>query len=145
MTDWYYDRDTGIIYKDGRPMTSLGKDGYVRMYYKGRVERGHRLAYILQGLPIPKQVDHINGNRSDNRWVNLRAASNMENQYNRKPTSKQGHKKGAYFNKRAGQWYSLIRYRGKRVYLGTFETEDAAHAAYAAASKHYHGEFSRVV
>lgn len=145
MVDWYYDKGTGTVYKAGRPMGSVGKDGYVRVRFFGRVERVHRLAYILQGLPLPKQVDHINGNRSDNRWVNLRGASNMENQYNRRGTSKAGRKKGAYYNATQRQWYSLIRFEGRRVYLGTFESEDAAHTAYTAAAKKYHGEFARPI
>ncbi|ANT45312.1 HNH family homing endonuclease [Pectobacterium phage PP16] len=143
MVDWQYDRDTGVVSKAGRPMGSVGKDGYVRMHFNGRVERAHRLAYILQGLPLPAQVDHINGNRSDNRWANLRGASNMENQYNRKGTSKVGRKKGAYYNAAQKQWYSLIRFGGKRVYLGTFKDEDAAHAAYVAAASKHHREFAR--
>lgn len=52
---------------------------------------------LLTGLPVPKQVDHINGIRDDNRWINLRAATNSQNQYNRKPCSSSGNLKGAYY------------------------------------------------
>lgn len=43
----------------------------------------HRLAFLLMGKDIPLNVDHINGNRSDNRWINLRPSNNSENQLNR--------------------------------------------------------------
>jgi len=125
-------------------MGAVGKDGYVRMNFNGRVERAHRLAYLLQGLSLPPQVDHINGDRSDNRWCNLRAATNTENQYNRRGTSKVGNKKGAFYNRQKKQWYSMIRVAGKRIYLGTFESEEAAHAAYATAALSQHGEFARL-
>lgn len=142
MADWVYDPDTGLISCNGVVKGCLEASGYVKLYYKGKVWRAHRLAYELQGLEIPKQVDHKNGVRHDNRWCNLRAASNMQNQYNRKPTSKQGHLKGAQFNKRAKVWYSQIRVDGKRYHLGTFATEEAAHSAYVEASRKLHGEFS---
>lgn len=140
---WSYDPETGTVSKDGRPIGSVGKDGYVRMHYKGRVERGHRLAYILQGLSLPDQIDHRDGNRSNNRWSNLRDCSNTQNGYNRKGTSKQGRKKGAFYNSAKDQWYSMIRYDGERKYLGSFPSEEEAHAAYCKAAHRFHGEFAR--
>lgn len=141
--DWSYAPDTGHILRDGKVVGSKDSAGYLVVWHDGKCKRAHRLAFELMGVPVPKQVDHINGVRDDNRWCNLRAASNMQNQYNRKGTSKQGHKKGAYFNKRANAWYSLIRYNGKREYLGHFRSEDAAHCAYVRRSKEVHGEYSR--
>lgn len=139
---WEYDTETGQVLLAGKPKGTLRKDGYLVVWYQGRVEYAHKLAYILQGLNPPEMVDHINGIRSDNRWVNLREANNTLNQYNRRGTSKARNKKGAYYNKRKGTWYSLIRYTGKREYLGSFQTEAAAHAAYLARAKEVHGEYA---
>lgn len=142
IVKWEYSPDTGQILRNGVPNGTLRKDGYIVCWYNGRLEYAHKLAYILQGLEPPEMVDHANGVRSDNRWVNLRRATNMLNQYNRRGVSKQGYKKGAYYNKQAKVWYSLIRYDGKREYLGHFPSEDAAHAAYIKRSKEVHGEYA---
>lgn len=142
INEWVYDDDTGLVFRDGKVVGSPEPSGYLKVYFQGKYVRLHRLAYILKGLVPPQQVDHINGIRGDNRWCNLRPASNMQNQYNRRGTSKLGHLKGAYYNKRAKVWYSLIRYDGKRKYLGTFKTEEEAHTAYTAASLDLHKEYS---
>lgn len=140
---WLYDKVTGLISKDGVTVNGA-KDGngYILIYYKGKMLQAHRLAYVIQGLEPPPQVDHINGIKDDNRWVNLRPASNMQNQYNRKGFSKQGHAKGAYYNKCKNVWFSTIRADGKTRHLGTFKTEREAAEAYMRASLEIHGEYS---
>lgn len=138
-----YDKATGEILRNGVVKGCKDSAGYVVVWYNKRLWRVHRLAYHLQGLEIPEQVDHINGVRDDNRWCNLRPCTNMQNQYNRKGCSKLGRLKGALYDKKAGRWYSMIRHGGKRTYLGTFPNEQAAHEAYVRAAKELHGEFAR--
>lgn len=139
---WVYNKHTGVITKDGVPKGSYS-NGYLLIWYKGSMRKAHHLAYELQGLSIPSSVDHINGVRDDNRWLNLRAATARENACNRRNVSRSGFKKGAYYNKRSRQWYSRIRVHGVGIYLGTFSNEEEAHRAYCEAAAKYHGEFAR--
>lgn len=139
---WVYDKVTGLISKDGVVKGCKDNNGYVVIWYNKKLIRAHRLAFLLQGLELPPQVDHINGIKDDNRWENLRGVTNMENQYNRRGNSKYGHMKGAYYDKKSKKWYSLIRKGGKRRYLGTFSSEEAAASAYKKASLELHGEYS---
>lgn len=63
-------------------------DGYLRVRYKGKNHYVHRLIYSLVTGLEPESVDHINGDRSDNRWVNLRGATKAQNRHNSKrPTT----------------------------------------------------------
>lgn len=104
--------------------------GYAMAHVRGsrRKVAMHRL--IMQpGLGI--QVDHINGDRADNRRSNLRVVQAIQNAQNRKvrkdnPTGK----RGVFWNKRDGCYYAGGTKDGKRVHIGCFRTlEIAAHAA----------------
>jgi hypothetical protein len=96
---------------------------------------------VILGYSGPDEVDHINGDRTDNRKANLRVASKLTNQYNRKRW-KPG-LKGAYA--RGSRWVSAIKLPGdkQQTYLGTFDTAEAAHAAYVAAANEHFGEYAR--
>lgn len=103
----------------------------------------HRVIAERMGLDIAdKDVDHIDGNRLNNRRSNLRAATRSENARNSgaRRNSKSGIK-GVHL--RDGRWIAQIGMSGRRVYLGSFATIEAAAAAYAEAAKKYHGEFAR--
>jgi hypothetical protein len=90
-------------------------------------------------------IDHINGDSLDNRRANLRLATPSQNAYNRaKIRSKKSSRYiGVYFEKATGRWTVKIRIgRGKRLWLGRFNSEIAAARAYDAAAKKYHKEFA---
>lgn len=97
-------------------------------------------------LPVPqnKQVDHINGDRLDNRLANLREATPSENSRNRRVgrNSKSGIK-GVRWCPVLSKWISWITLNKRRTYLGSFHKIEDAAAAYARASKALHGEFGR--
>jgi hypothetical protein len=63
----------------------LDKEGYIRICVDGKEDRAHRWAYIYMVGDIPDgyDIDHINRNRLDTRWSNLRLATRSENNYNR--------------------------------------------------------------
>lgn len=90
----------------------------------------HRLVWKLMTGVDPCQVDHINGIRCDNRWINLRDVSNQENAHNRRLLSRNqsGHT-GVWWEARGSKWVAYIVKNGRRHHLGSFqEFSDAVSA-----------------
>ncbi len=111
-----YDQDTGIVTgKRGKPIGSKNKRGYMITKVEGKFCRVHRLAFELMGVEIPDgmSVDHINHNRSDNRWSNLRLVTQQEQTKNRANVV------GVYWKHK--RWEACIMVDGKSIYLGRFE------------------------
>lgn len=90
-------------------------------------------------------VDHINGNRLDNRIENLRFANRSQNSMNRGKHKKFTSKfKGVSIAKREKKWRAGIMLNGEQIHLGFFLKEEDAAAAYNEASIKYHGEYGRL-
>jgi hypothetical protein len=144
-----YDPDTGkfswLVQHGGRPAGApaghwLGAYRYIR--FRGRSYPAHRIAWlIMTGQdPLGLQIDHRDLDKANNVWSNLRLATSLQNNVN-KPSQRSG-LKGAY-PQPSGRFVSYIRYNGKLISLGTFDTEAEANAAYAAAAAKLYGEFGR--
>jgi hypothetical protein len=89
------------------------------------------------------QVDHINGNKLDNRRENLRLCTQSQNLGNRTYSGDFSSKyKGVSFSKKRNKWTSGIRINTKRIYLGLYEDEVVAANAYNHAARRLFGEFS---
>lgn len=108
-----------------------------------------RLHRLIIAAPSGMDVDHINGNKLDNRKSNLRVCTRSENLQNKEQGWTDPHRlKGAYLNKRSKEfpYMSSIQIPGsspkKSKYLGVFKTEIEAHEAYMKASLELHGEYS---
>lgn len=109
------------------------KIGYNRIQCNNKLYRHRLIAYTFLGLDInnPKQqVDHIDGNRLNNKLSNLRVVSNQQNQWNRTTT------KGYYKNGK--KWMAYIHLNGKTTYLGSYPNESEARTAYITAKLIYH-------
>lgn len=105
----------------------------------------HRLAFLYMIGRWPRKiVDHKDRNGLNNKWNNLREATVSQNAMNscRRSTNTSGFK-GATFHKRDNRWQSQIKKDGKYIYLGFFDTPEAAHAAYVEKAKELFGEFWR--
>ena len=129
--------------KSGHTAGYRSQIGYIYVTIGQIPYLGHRIAWILMTGSWPDhQIDHINGIRDDNRWENLRQASKRENQRNRRAqiNNKLG-LKGVTLA-RSGRYRANICINGKQTSLGTFDTKEAAAAAYWEASITYFGEFS---
>jgi hypothetical protein len=100
-----------------------------------------------RGLPLPYHIDHKDGDPTNNRIGNLRAASKAQNAYNskRRADNTSGYK-GAVFDKcQKGQkkWKARIHVNGRTVSLGCYGTAADAAKAYRRAAAKYAGEFAR--
>ena len=88
-------------------------------------------------------VDHINGNRLDNRKQNLRPCNKAQNGRNRGPQKNNSvGLKGVSWHKRDQTYYARIKINGKTTHLGSFPTAEEAHAAYCSAADQLHGQFA---
>jgi hypothetical protein len=108
----------------------LDSGGYVQLTFNYRRIYAHRVAFLFMMKRWPNgPIDHINGNRSDNSWDNLRESSTRENGINRKE-HRRGQLPGAVQNNATGKYYPKIWVGKKRVSLGVFDTAEQAHNAY---------------
>lgn len=92
-----------------------------------------------------KEIDHINLDKHDNRFSNLRMASRSENGRNiRKYRTCTSGIKGVCWNARSKKWQAAIKVYGRKIHLGLHENINDAAVAYAKAAANYHGEFARI-
>ena len=112
--------------------------GYCQVRFNNVLIFHHVIIWILStGKDIPSnlQIDHINGNKIDNRIENLRLVTNSGNAKNRKE-HRGGKLVGCCYNKRTRKYIAYTRISGKMIYIGCFTTEQEAHEAYKIACKH---------
>lgn len=126
--------------------TAKTDEGYCTGRILRKTYRAHRVAWaLMHGCWPPEQIDHINGDKSDNRASNLREATNAENQRNRGPQANNTSGfKGVTYYRKGGRWQAQIKVDGRVNHIGYFDTPEAAYAAYCAANRERHGEFGRV-
>jgi len=125
----------------GKEAFTADSGGYRVGGLSGDTLKSHRVAWAIYYGAWPAQmIDHINGDRSDNRIVNLRDATRQGNNQNVRPAAGSASRfLGVYKSGRTNKpWASCIKVDGKTIGLGRFVDEaDAARAYNAAASKHF--------
>lgn len=117
----------------------LKPDGYLSVKIKYKDYKVHRLIWLWVHNCWPKeQIDHINGDRTDNRICNLREVTNQQNQMNQQIASNNNSGFcGVYRDKRDGKWYAQIRINRKNIRLGSFDHIDDAKSVRQAANIRY--------
>lgn len=144
-----YDPDTGIFRwrKNGKiaGCTVRGRQpGYVTIGIDYSIYRAARLAWLyMTGVMPDCDVDHKNRDPSDNAFLNLRLATDGENNRNRgTPKNNSSGVKGVFFYSRQNRWRAQIQMESRYIHLGDFELfADAVHAR-KSAEKTYFGEFA---
>lgn len=125
----------------GTPM----KAGYWKITLCGYATYAHRVAWLLHHGQWPvSEIDHINGDKLDNRIANLREASPSQNMCNRgRPKHNKLGVKGVHWHEKRRKYIAQIRVNNRGKHLGYFQTLEEAKAAYAAECLSLHGEFAR--
>ncbi|MEH6483093.1 MULTISPECIES: HNH endonuclease [Pseudomonas] len=147
-----YDPSTGLFtwairkpkVKFGAIAGKIKANGYVEIRVNLISYFSHRLAWLYVYGEMPTaDIDHINRDPGDNRIDNLRLATRAQNLCNvgALTTSMTG-ERGVDFHKASGKYRARIRYGGKRVELGLFDSIAKAAAAYKEAAEKHHGEFA---
>ena len=127
----------------GSIVGSRSTSGHLNVRAHRREYRVHQLVFLYHHGYIPKEIDHINGIRDDNRIENLRECTRSQNQYNsikRKNTTSKY--KGVHWNSARRMWMGQLGLNKKQIYLGLFDDEETAAQVVQIARIKHHGEFA---
>jgi hypothetical protein len=138
-----YEPETGLIHgPSGRHDAWVDQDGRARIKVGGRVYSVHRLAWRLAHGKWPDgEIDHINGDKGDNRLCNLRDVDRSTNQQNAKraqANNKSSGLLGVSFHGSRNKFRAQITYENRRHHIGYFSTAELAHAAYLKEKRRHH-------
>jgi HNH endonuclease len=149
----HYNKRTGIFtrrvcpkYSNQSPGDTAGcrthHSGYVMVCVDGKVYTGHRLAWLyVKGEWPPRDIDHKNFKKNDNRFTNLRLASDSQGNAHRGKFK--NNKSGVKNVRRSqGKWKATVCKDSVPIFLGYFNTRNEARIAVEAARERLHGEFA---
>jgi len=143
MCDLHYNPETGVFTKNGKPVGWKNTVGYwsVRFNVFGKKhEQAHRVAFYLMTGRMPVEVDHINGDKLDNRWVNLREVTSSVNKQNARKArvnNKTG-LLGVCYKPKRNKYHAQIVVNRRHYHLGYYDTAEEAHEAYLEAKRKMH-------
>lgn len=132
-------------YADSLALNTPDSHGYLHGRIFKKKTYAHRAAWIINHGSYPEgSIDHIDGDKRNNRISNLRIALPTENGWNRgKNKNNTTGYKGVFYDKRDGFYYARIGVDGQSFSLGRSQTAEGAHNLYVQASQKMHGDFSR--
>jgi len=128
----------------GKKAGTLNPNGYIYISINSKQYFAHRLIFLMNHGYLPKTIDHINNNKSDNRIENLRPATISENGLNRK-TSKNNSSgvKNVAWCKSSKKWKVSMTVNGKDKYFGVYDNLELADLVAQEARDKFHGKFAR--
>jgi len=139
----HYDPDAGVFtwiakrqhVKVGDIAGSIMNRGYREISIDSKRYKAHRLAFLWMTGEFPADcTDHIDGDKLNNRWTNLRECTIAENHQNMASRKNSSSKYvGVGWHKAAQKWVAYISVNSKRKHLGCFDTEEVAYQAYCKA------------
>lgn len=148
----YYNQETGAFTWIKSPTNSVNigdtlgnktNTGYMEAHILGKKVLQHRLAFFyMTGRWPAHQIDHKNMVRDDNRWVNLREATNGQNTYNRLASNRLG-VKNVYYHPQSKKYNVKMIINGKTISFGYYDDVELAGLVAREARDKYLGEFAR--
>lgn len=146
-----YDPDSGVFIRKKNSGGILAGTiagsvhaGYRQISVNGKKYYAHRLAWLYMTGDMPTfEIDHINGDKDDNRWANLREASHTNNVMNigLRSDNSSGYKG---VSKKRNSWQARIWLDGKQTVIGCFPTKEEAARAYDKLALEHYGEYARL-
>ena len=128
----------------GKEAGNKREDGYVRVKVNNRLHMAHRLVFLMMNGYLPKEIDHIDGDRSNNKIENLRDVTKSENAQNRKmPINNTSGIKGVCWHKAVNKWYVQLQVNKKMKYFGIYDNLELAQLVAIEARDKYHGKYAR--
>jgi len=137
-------KSIGRLAKKGRIAGTINQNGYLSICLLGKIYKLHRIIFFYHHGYFPKVVDHIDGNKVNNKIENLREASISQNAWNSKIriTNKSG-VKGISWDKKANKWRASCTVNYKQNNLGCFEDIEEAKKVIKNFRNLHHKEFSK--
>jgi len=152
---FWYDEITGKLFRRksihrnlvGKPSGCVNALGYLHVSVRDKQYLAHRLIWVYLHGTWPRSIDHVNGNKTDNRRDNLRNCTQAQNGQNRTVKNKNNRSgiPGVSWYSSRGKWTAGITVNRKTIHLGYFDTKETAAMARAEAKKSYHEFHSKDV
>jgi hypothetical protein len=148
LLDAFQYKDGNLYWKFSKQGVNAGqlagakhKTGYVQIQLNRKFMYSHRAIFLMHYGHLPKFIDHIDGNPSNNKIENLREATASQNCWNQKYKGSASGFKGVTWNKQYKKWQPQISANNKKFYLGKFLNLNDAILAYQNAAEKLHGKF----
>lgn len=137
---WLIRRSTGLRVK----CSPVEGHRYLRVFIDDKPRPLHRMIYLWHHGYLPKTLDHIDGNRENNKIENLRQATQQQNCLNRKhkSTSKSPYK-NVYWHQAMNKWTVAMKVDGNRKRFGYYDDIELADLVAMEARDKFHGQFAR--
>jgi hypothetical protein len=128
--------------KAGDPAGCINGTGYRRIGIDGGYFTEHSLVFLMFHGYVPKEIDHINGDRADNRIENLRPVSRSQNQYNKRPQRNASGYRGVTWHAKTKKWLARVGLNNKTHSLGYFDDLELAALVAEEGRSLYYGQYA---
>jgi len=139
----YWKKSTNSRIVVGKKAGCITNHGYLTIKINKKPYLAHKIVYAIHYGYIPKLIDHIDGNKLNNKIENLREATIFENQRNRKiQLNNSSGVKNVYWHNKEKSWRVQLRFNNKLNYIGSFKDIELAELVAQEARSKYHGNFA---
>jgi hypothetical protein len=138
----YWNLDRGKNKVKGKEAGTVQRTGYKYVMYSGKLYSVHRIIFFKNHGYLPKEIDHINCIKTDNRIENLREATRSQNQWNRASYKNSKTKVKGVSLHGCGKYSAELKHEGKKHYLGLFKTIEEATKVVMKKREELQGEFT---